>query len=245
MPPPDLQDVIRAEIDVLRKEADAGVQAYCASKTIHDMIRDDDALHGKMNANGYFWATALYGLQCVFFLSLRKFFDHDGSSHHFDKLIALCDEHVTVFSRESLARRREKDFKTRDELKSYVAKAFVPERGYFQQFYTQVSAELDRLKYREVYHTIVDKNIAHNEIVQHPKIDDLFADTDMKDAEAILLLMQCIATGFRSLWTDGNKLDLAATRCQLSELVVSDTRNALSARKQDDAVSHLHFSGST
>ncbi|MDI6775403.1 MAG: hypothetical protein QME60_08460 [Verrucomicrobiota bacterium] len=231
-PPPDMQDVIRAEIDVLRKEADAGVQAYYASKTIHDMIRDDDALHSQLNTNGYFWATALYGLQCVFFLSLRKFFDLGGRSHRFDKLIALCEEHVTVFSRESLARRREKDFKTCDELKSCVAKAFVPERGYFQQFQAQVSAELDRLKYRDVYRAVGDKIIAHNEIVRHPKIDNLFADTDMKDAEAILLLMQRIATGFWSLWTNGYTPDLSATRFPLSELVAGDARNALSARKQ-------------
>ncbi len=232
----EMQDVIRAEIEVLRNEADAAVRAYFSFKTMREMISADEELHWLLNRNGYFWTSVLSGFQCVFFLSMRKFFDTDTRSHGFNKLIALCENHITVFSKESLARRRKHDFENPADLKAYALKAFVPEKGYFADFKLSVSQELDRAHFRKVFLTIADKVIAHNEVVKEPKdpkVDDVFTNVNTADLEAILLLMQRIATGFRSLWTNGHELDLSVMKLPLQDLVVRDVRSALSKLKRE------------
>ena len=229
----EMQDVILAEINVLRNEANAAVQAYYSFKTVRELINSDEGLHRVLNYNGYFWASVLSSFQCVFFLSMRKFFDTDTRSHGFNKLIALCENHITVFSKDSLARRRKHDFENRDALQAYLLNAFVPEKGYFTEFKVRVEQELERTHFRKAFLTIADKVIAHNEVVDKPKVDDVFTNINTDDIEAILLLMQRIAVGLRSLWSNGHELDLTATRLPLQDLVIHDVRNALAKMKRE------------
>jgi hypothetical protein len=158
-------DIIEDEIKILRKEADAAVQAYYSLKTVHELISTDKELLRRMKDTSYFWATVLHALQSVYFLSFRKFYDPNNRSHRFEKLIKLCENHIGLFKKEALAERRKKNFSSREELKSYVRNAFIPKKGFFEDFKQRVYKELNQLNFRRVYQEIADKVIAHNEVV--------------------------------------------------------------------------------
>lgn len=225
-----MHEIIQEEIEILRKEADAAVQAYFSLKTVHELMATDRGLFEHMRATSYFWATVLHSLQCAYFMSLRKFFDPNNRSHRFEKLIKLCESHIGAFSREALAKRREKDFSIRTELKRYVKSAFVPPKGFFEAFKFQIYQELDQLNFRQVYKTISDKVFAHNEVVNPQKIEELFDESVTSEVEQILLLMERISTEFRSLWVNGHKPDLTTTHLPLSQMVIDDVYRALTAK---------------
>lgn len=225
-----MHEIIQKEIEALRNEADAAIQAYFSLKTVHELMATEEGLLERMRTAAYFWATVLHSLQCVYFLSIRKFFDPDNRSHRFDKLVKLCESHIDAFSREALAKRREKDFPSRAELKDYVKNAFVPPKGFFEAFKGQIYQELDRLNFRQVYRTITDKVIAHNEVVNPQMIEELFDKTEISEVEQILLLMERISTEFRSLWVNGHKPDLSTTQLPLSRLVIDDVRRAIAGK---------------
>jgi len=219
-----MNGLIKEEIEILRKEADAAVQAYYSLKTAHELLSNDNRLFKGIQANSYFWATVFHGLQTVYFLSLRKFYDPNNRSHRFEKLIKLCESQIGLFSKESLAKRREKDFSSREALNSYVRKAFVPQKGFFDNFKLRVYKELENLNFKEVYQKITDKVIAHNEVAQRDEIESLFEETNPTQVEQIILLMERISTELWSLWMNGHEPILKTNNLPLSELVIKDTR---------------------
>jgi len=191
-----MKDNIEKEIEALRRGADAGVQAYYSLTELHKILAADSALLEKIRAASWFWATVLHSLQTVYFLSLRKFFDPSGQSHRFEKLIKLCEGNIGLFSRNSLSQRRQNDFSTPAELKTYVKKAFVPPAGFFQDFKEDVYAELERQNFRNVYKAIADKVIAHNEVVNPKDIEKMFEETNSTEIGQILLLMEKLQLNF-------------------------------------------------
>lgn len=217
---------IEKEIETLRREANAGVQAYYSQTELHKILAADKDLLEKIRAASWFWSTVFNSLQTVYFLSLRKFFDPSGQSHRFEKLITLCESNIGLFSIKALSKRRQKDFSSPAELNNYVRKAFVPSTGFFQDFKEDVYKELERLNFKTVYKTITDKVVAHNEVVSPKDIEKLFNETNSSEIEQILLLMERIATEFRSLWVNGHKPDLSTTELPLSKLVIQDVHKA-------------------
>lgn len=223
----NMKDKIETEIEALRKEANAGVQAYYSLSESHKLLAADKSLFDKIKAAPWFWATVFSALQSVYFLSMRKFFDPSDQSHRFEKLIKICDGNIGLFSKKSLSQRRQNDFSSSAELRAYVNKAFIPSGSFFNDFKNHVYQELDQLNFRQVYKTIADKVIAHNEVVRPHEIELLFEGTNTSEIEQILLLMERIATEFRSLWINGHKPNLLTVQLPLSKLVIDDVHKAL------------------
>src|SRR5208337_4560616 len=94
------------ELEVFRKEAEAGIQFLYAYFAVHAVAADHKSVYNLLNRAPLFWNTAPGALQTAAFMALGRVFDHN-SPHNLSVLLRMAQEHVEIFSKEALRRRKQ------------------------------------------------------------------------------------------------------------------------------------------
>lgn len=211
------QDIIfEDELEVFRKEAEAGIQFLYAYLAVHAVAADHKAVRHLLNQAPLFWNTSLGALQTAAFIALGRVFDQN-SAHNLDVLIRMAQNHGEIFSKAALGRRKQGTNPAPPEwLDDYMRDVYEPTPEDFRRLRAHIH------RWRKIYanncRDIRHKLLAHKEVSEQAQTDELFAKTNVKELQRMSVFLGSFHDALWQLFYNGRKPVLRPRRYSLDRM---------------------------
>lgn len=204
------------ELAVLRTEAEAAAQFFYAYLTIHAVAADDQSVYKLLNRSALFWNTVLGALQTATFITLGRILDQ-SSPHNVDRVLKLAQNHPDLFSRRALGIRKQGNAQTPPEwLPEYLLDAYVPKAEDFRRLRSHVQKH--RKTYNEKYSDLRSKVFAHKELTDPSAVSALFAKTNIRELQRLLIFFSSLHEALWQLFFNGRKPTLQPRRYSMQRM---------------------------
>jgi AbiU2 len=204
------------ELEVFRTETQTAVQFFYAYLTIHAVARDRPAVHRLLNRAPLFWNTNLGALQTGSFIVLGRIFDQQ-SKHNIDRLLRIGQSNLGIFSKAALgARKQSADPGAAAWLSGYLRDAYVPTAKDFRYFRSLVRKH--RATYEAKYRDLRHKLFAHREVSDPAAVSALFARTNVRELQRILMFLLALYDALWMLFVNGHKPVLRMRRYSVARI---------------------------
>jgi hypothetical protein len=204
------------ELEVFRSEAETAAQFFYAYLDIHACAGADDAVYRLLNTAPLFWNTILGGLQTGAFVVIGRIFDQD-SAHNIERLLRLAQDYPHIFSKAALAKRKQGAEKTPpDWLDSYMKHVYVPKPADFRRLRGYASKQ--RKIYLEKYQPLHHKVFAHRELSNKADVSALFAKTNIREIQRMLVLLMSLYDALWGLFVNGHRPVLRPQRFSVKRM---------------------------
>ncbi|SHM31668.1 hypothetical protein [Bradyrhizobium lablabi] len=201
--PGSVERQFEAELETYRTEVEAALQFFYAFLAIHAAAGDKKSIYRLLNTAPLFWNTVLGGLQTSAFIVLGRVFDQT-SPHNVGVLLALARNNPSIFSKEALERRKRGSSRNAHEwIDAYMASVYVPKESDFRRLQGYVSKH--RKTYVAKYQDLRHKFFAHKEIVDATLVSALFARTNIREMQRMLLFCLSLYDALWSLYMNGKR----------------------------------------
>lgn len=200
------------DVEVLLKEyrgdVNIAVSSFYAWKTINNLAASDQEVFRALNRHALSWRIITHSLQVTFFAALGRIFDRDARSVTVRRLLAVCKNEITQFSKLALeARRLKKANGVRPEwLNDYLQGVYEPDTTDFDAL-AQIASQHEGT-YTSKYLPIRHKVIAHNDLATIGFKDALFSKTNIAEVEEILKFLHQVERVVAELHVNGRKTNL-------------------------------------
>jgi hypothetical protein len=203
-------DFVR-ELEIFRTEADAAVQFFYAWQAIHAVAGVNQRVTQALNQTPLFWNTTLGALQTATLIVVGRVFDPDPNSHNVSRLLRLGQEHLEIFSKPALAARKRQGSRNADEwLPGYLRTAYEPTIEDFRRLKRYVANR--RKIYEATYRPLRHKVFAHKERMERADVDALFAGTNLRELQKLLVFLRRLHDALWELLQNGRKPNLRPAR---------------------------------
>jgi hypothetical protein len=204
------------ELEVLRTEAEAGAQFFYSYLTIHAVAGDNRPVYRLLNGSALFWNTVLASLQTSTFIVLGRILDQN-SAHNVDRVLKMAQSRLDIFSKAALGRRKQGNLKTPpDWLPKYLEGAYVPEAKDFRRLRAYVNKQ--RRIYNDKYRDLRRKVFAHKELTDPTAVSALFARTNIRELQRLLVFFSRLYDSLWQLFFNGKKPTLRPRRYSLTRI---------------------------
>jgi len=204
------------ELDILRTEAETATQFFYAYLTIHAVAGESDPVYRLLNRAALFWNTALGALQTAAFIVLGRIFDQ-GSPHNIDRVLRIAQKHPDIFSRSALGKRKQgTSSEPPDWLPKYLLESYVPKAADFRRLRAHIRRR--RNTYESKYRDLRHKVFAHKEVTDRKALSELFARTNIRELQRLLLFSSSLHEALWQLFFNGRKPVLRPRRYSLKRL---------------------------
>ncbi|MEW6108163.1 MAG: hypothetical protein AB1632_03190 [Nitrospirota bacterium] len=199
------EDKFNHELEVFRTEIDSAIQFFYAYVTMNAALAGNKDALDMVNRTPLFWKTVSGALQTSFFIALGRIFDqHQKSQHNIDKLIRIAQDNAIIFSKEELeVRARGRSANSSEWIDDFMKRAYVPRADDFRRLRRYVSKY--RKIYEKVYRDIRHKLYAHKELSNPDDVKGLFAKTNIREIQKLLIFLNKLHFALWLLFHNGNK----------------------------------------
>lgn len=209
-------------LEVFRTEEEAATQFFYAYLSVHGVAAQRRHILHMLNYAPIFWRTVLGGLQTATFVALGRIFDQQ-SSHNIDRLLRIAEQNRQIFSKSSLGRRKQGDSKNPpDWIDEYLRKAYEPTTGDFRKLRSHVRKW--RKIYEKNYGQLRDKFFAHKELADQTAVSALFAKTNIRELQRLLIFLGRLHGALWELLENGRKPILRPQRYSLRRMRARPSR---------------------
>ena len=229
------------ELEVFRTEVETALQFFYGFLAIHSCAADTPAVHRLLNTAPLFWNSTLGALQTSTFVVLGRIFDQ-SSPHNIGILLALAQDNPSIFSKAALKRRKLASAPNASSwIVGYMDTAYVPKPGDFRRLRGYVSKH--RKTYLAKYQDLRHKVFAHREITDATQISALFARTNIREMQRMLLFCLSLYDALWQLFVNGRKPVLRSRRVSVDRIrkrhVPHGRSNAVHERVVEEAEAFL------
>lgn len=204
------------ELEIFRNEAEAATQFFYAYLTIHAVAGEHEPVYKLLNRSALFWNAALGAMQLATFITLGRIFDQQ-SPHNVDRVLNIAQKHPSIFSKPALGVRKQGNLSTPPEwLPEYLREAYVPNAADFRRLRAHVRKR--RKTYLAKYHDLRRKVFAHKEIVDHAAVSALFAKTNVRELQRLLVFLSSLHDALWQLLFNGRKPVLRPRRYSVQRM---------------------------
>lgn len=204
------------ELEVLRTEAEAAAQFFYSYLTIHAAAGDHKPVYRLLNASALFWNTILAGLQTSTFIVLGRILDQT-SAHNVDRVLKIAQNHPDIFSKAALGKRKQGNLKAPPEwLPEYLEGAYMPRAADFRRLRAHVKKQ--RKIYDDKYRDLRRKVFAHKELTDPAAVSALFAKTNVRELQRLLVFFSRLYDALWQLFFNGRKPVLQPRRYSLKRM---------------------------
>jgi hypothetical protein len=198
------------ELEVFRTEASSASQFFYAFLTVHAAAGEHTDVYRLLNTAPLFWNTILGGLQTGTFVTLGRVFDQN-STHNLDRVLNIAQRNPHIFSKTALGnRKRRANPNNIGWLLDYLRAAYVPTSGDFRRLRRHVNKhrKIYEAKYRDVRHKV----FAHKLISDGAAVQALFAKTNIRELQKMLVFLDALYECLLQLFVNGRKPALRPRR---------------------------------
>ena len=145
----------------------------------------------------------LGALQTGSFIVLGRIFDQ-SSKHNVDRLLKIGQTNLSIFSKAALGARRQRDDPDAIAwLGTYLKDVYVPTSKDFRHLRSLVRKH--RATYAAKYRDLRHKLFAHKEVSDPAAVSALFAKTNVRELQRILLFLLALYDALWMLFANGRK----------------------------------------
>lgn len=237
-----------AELELFRTEAESAIQFFYAWDATHAVASTSPKVRRLLNEAPLFWNTSLGALQTSTLVALGRVFDPNPDNHSVTRLLASAHANLSIFSKQALADRKRAQSANADEwLPEYLTTAYEPTGDDFRRLKKHLSAR--RKIYEEKYRPLRHKVFAHRGVATRDEVADLFAKTNIRELQQLLVFLRRLHQALWELYFNGRKPILRPSRYSvqrmldapfpnpnrgtLQERLVFEVRNFLHAHSED------------
>lgn len=205
------------DLEIFRTEAEAALQFFYAFLAVHAAAGDTKAIFRLLNTAPLFWNTSLGALQTATFVALGRIFDQD-SAHNVGRLLKLAEDNPAIFSKAALGRRKmAASTNAHVWLANYLKAAYVPKPADFRRLrgYVSKQRKIYLAKYRDLRHKV----FAHKEIADAGQVSALFAKTNIREMQRMLLFLFSLHGALQQLFDNGKKPVLRPRRMSVNRML--------------------------
>jgi hypothetical protein len=159
-----------------------------------------------MNRTPLFWVTTHHAMLLSAIVALGRIFDQD-SKHNIDCLMATTSNNLALFSKSTLAARKEAAGLTKQQAAAFVADKYELTARDVRALRKQI-AEWRRLYesgYREIRHRV----FAHKDVSDVDETHELCAKTSVDELKALFAFLSALYTALCELFYNGRQPELA------------------------------------
>ncbi|WP_131723297.1 MULTISPECIES: AbiU2 domain-containing protein [Burkholderia] len=213
-----IESEFECELEIFRREAEAGAQFFYAYLTLHAVASEDPSVYCALNSTPLFWNATLAGLQSAAIIALGRVFDQN-SPHNIDRVLRHAENNPQLFSKQSLAARKQGAALNPPKwLAEYVAAAYEPTPEDFRRLRAHVKKR--RKIYDSNYRDLRHKVFAHMEIAERSKVDALFAKTNIRELQQLFVFISSFYESLWQLFFNGEKPTLRPRRFSVARIRV-------------------------
>ena len=210
-------DEFKRELEVFRIESDAAVQFFYAWQTVNAVAGSDRSIRHALNKAPLFWNTSLGALQAATLVTLGRMFDPDPANHSVTRLLSIAHGNLGIFSKEALAERKRELSANADQwLEEYLKAVYVPTGNEFRLLKRYVAVR--RRIYEENYRPLRHKLFAHRSAADRTEIAALFAKTNIRELQQLLVFLRRLHEALWQLFNNGNKPTLRPARYSVNRM---------------------------
>lgn len=217
------------ELEVFRTEVETALQFFYGFLAIHASAADTPAVHRLLNTAPLFWNSTLSALQTSTFVVFGRIFDQN-SPHNIGILLGLAQDNPSIFSKPALKRRKLASAPNAPSwITEYMDTAYVPKPADFRRLRGYASKH--RKTYLAKYQDLRHKVFAHREITDATQITALFARTNIREMQRMLLFCLSLYDALWQLFVNGRKPVLRSRKISVDRI-----RKRGVARRRSNAV---------
>jgi hypothetical protein len=177
---------------------------------------DPHQVHRLLNSSVLFWNTILAGLQTSTFIVLGRILDQ-SSMHNVDRVLKIAQDHPEIFSKNALGKRKQGNLENPpDWLPEYLEAAYVPTPTDFRRLRSHVHKQ--RTIYNNNYRDLRRKVFAHKELSDPAAVSALFAKTNIRQLQRLLVFFSRLYDALWQLFFNGRKPVLLPRRYSLKRM---------------------------
>lgn len=204
------------DLEIFRTEVESALQYFYGYLAVHASAADTPTVHQLLNTAPLFWNSILGALQTASFVVLGRIFDQK-SIHNIGNLLALAENNPSIFSKAALGRRKLKSAaNAKSWLADYLKEAYVPKGGDFRRMRGYVSKH--RKAYQANYRDLRHKVFAHKEITDATQVSALFARTNIREMQRMLLFCLSFYDALWGLYFNGRKPVLRSRKISVDRI---------------------------
>jgi hypothetical protein len=222
-------------LEEFRKEVQGGIQFFYAGLAINGTAASNDYVLEALNEASLFWNTNIAALQLSYFVTLGRIFDQK-SGYNIDRLIALAQNNIDLFSKRALAeRKRNSSSNAHEWLDDYLKDAYEPTHDDFRCLRRYVR------KYRGIYQAnydpIRDRIYAHKELATQSDKHDLFSKTKILEIEKLFVFLDHVYNILWQLYINGRAPAIRRIPFSITHMLRGPRRLGRSRTVQEDLTS--------
>jgi hypothetical protein len=212
------------DLELFRTEAESAIQFFYAWDAVHAIAAKDERVVRMLNQAPLFWNTSLGALQASTFIALGRVFDPDQKNHSVTRLLSTAHSNVDMFSKEALAERKRRQSANADEwLPEYLKTVYVPTVNDFRRLKRHLAKR--RKTYEECYRPLRHKLFAHRGVSSRAEVDDLYAKTNIRELQLLLVFLRRLHEALWQLYFNGNKPVLRPARYSVQRMLDAPSPN--------------------
>jgi len=220
------------QLELFRTEAESAIQFFYAWSAVNAVAARDKTVFRLLNQAPLFWNTSLGALQTSALVALGRVFDPDPKNHSVTRLVALAHANPDIFSKHSLADRKRKGNENAHEwLPDYLKSVYVPNSEDFRRLKRHLS---DRRKiYETNYRPLRHKVFAHRGVATRVEVAELFAKTNVKEMQKLLVFLGRFHEVLWQLYFNGRKPTLSPARFSVKRILEQPSPNSKHGKLQE------------
>lgn len=199
------------QLDLFATEVDNANVIYHTYEEINCVSLTDQDVHTALDKHALFWNVQVYSLQTSLMMVLGRIFDMDGDTHSVHKVINATICSLSIFSKDSLEKRKITHGVTGKDLENFMVGTWAP----------SCASDLRPLKkalvthttrYKNTYRPIRDKFIAHRVINNPDDVWNLFAATNRTEIGETIAFLSDLVEALQDLYQNGREPVLGGQR---------------------------------
>ena len=232
-----------SELELFRTEAESAIQYFYAWDATHAVAAAEPKVHRLLNQAPLFWNTTLGALQASTLVALGRVFDPDTNNHSVTRLLALAHANLEMFSKEALAARKRAQSANADKwLPEYLSTVYEPTTVDFKRLKKHLAFR--RKIYEERYRPLRHKVFAHRGVATRDEVADLFAKTNIRELQQLLVFLRRLHEALWQLFFNGREPVLTPSRYSVQRMLdapyPNPTRRTLQERMVQEVRVFLH-----
>jgi hypothetical protein len=212
-------------------------QIWFAASAMDEVAKRNRATLQAINLTPLFWITVRGALQRFTLIAIGRIFDQSHKTpKNIDTILRLTYEgRESTLSKSALeARKREGSANADEWIADYMARVHGPERADVRRLSKLVK------KYRKIYvsqyEEIRNRHIAHTEIVDDAELAALYAKTNVRDLERLIVFLNKFHKALWELFHNGRRPRLRPMRFSAKSLVRKKLDNLRTHAVHEDTV---------
>jgi len=191
------------ELESLRRDSEGCIQYWYTLSSIRLAAHKHQGVKTRLDNDWLFWNTVSSSLQVSTFIAMGRVFDQN-SPHNIDRLIGNAQRNIKIFSREALERRKIEGSPNAPEwIDEYMLSTYEPCQEDFRKLRKHIKRY--RAIYESNYRDIRHKVYAHKEVIDDHEVAQLFAVTNIKEMQKMMIFLKRIHECLWQLFYNGRK----------------------------------------